>query len=66
MQRPAEAWIDHVLNRVSIALHRPFGFVEVDRAASFAGVSFTGGEGILFRADPADSATASPAEESTS
>jgi ribosomal protein S18 acetylase RimI-like enzyme len=59
-------YFSNVQNRVSIALHRPFGFVEVDRAASFAGVSFTGGEGILFRADLAESATASPPEESTS
>ena len=38
-------------NSVSIMLHRRFGFVEVARGSEFAGVSFVGGEGILFRAD---------------
>jgi len=38
-------------NSVSIALHERLGFVEVARGSEFAGVSFVGGEGILFRAD---------------
>ncbi len=38
-------------NRVSIALHKSFGFTEVARGAEFAGVSFAGGEGVLFRVD---------------
>ena len=38
-------------NSVSITLHRRFGFVEVARGSEFAGVSFVGGEGVLFRAD---------------
>ena len=38
-------------NRVSIVLHQRFGFTEMGRGAEFAGVSFVGGEGILFQAD---------------
>ncbi len=38
-------------NSVSIVLHERFGFVEVARGSEFAGVSFVGGEGVLFRAD---------------
>ena len=38
-------------NSVSIMLHRRFSFVEVARGSEFAGVSFAGGEGVLFRAD---------------
>jgi len=38
-------------NRVSIALHERFGFTEVARGPEFCGVSFTGGEGILFELD---------------
>jgi len=38
-------------NRVSIALHEGFGFVEVARGSEFAGVSFTGGEGVLFKTE---------------
>jgi ribosomal protein S18 acetylase RimI-like enzyme len=41
----------NVRNRVSIALHERFGFAEVARGAEFAGERFTGGEGVLFRAD---------------
>ena len=36
---------------MSIVLHRRFDFVEVVRGSEFAGVSFVGGEGVLFRAD---------------
>ena len=36
-------------NPASIDLHEKLGFVEVDRAASFAGIDFTGGEGVLLR-----------------
>jgi len=38
-------------NRVSIALHEAFGFEEVARGTEFAGVSFVGGEGVLFKVD---------------
>ena len=38
-------------NRVSIALHESFGFTEIGRGAEFAGVSFVGGEGVLFEVD---------------
>jgi len=38
-------------NRPSIDLHSEFGFVEVTRDFEFPRVSFTGGEGILFRLD---------------
>lgn len=36
-------------NRASIALHDRFGFEEHSRDFSVPGVTFTGGEGILFR-----------------
>jgi GNAT superfamily N-acetyltransferase len=49
-------------NRVSISLHESFGFVEVDRGTECGGVSFTGGEGILFRADLSGSAGLDVAE----
>lgn len=39
------------LNRPSIDLHAPFGFVEAARDLSMPGVSFSGGVGILFRVD---------------
>lgn len=35
-------------NKVSVALHRHFGFVELTRDFEVAGVSFEGGEGVLF------------------
>ncbi len=38
-------------NRVSIALHEHFGFVEIARASEFGGATFVGGEGVLFRAE---------------
>jgi ribosomal protein S18 acetylase RimI-like enzyme len=38
-------------NRVTIELHRQFGFVEVTRNFSFPNVTFTGGVGILFDMD---------------
>lgn len=38
-------------NGASIALHRELGFVVEGRAASYLGVTFTGGEGVLLRAD---------------
>ena len=37
-------------NRVSIALHESFGFVEVARGPTLGSESFAGGEGVLFRA----------------
>jgi ribosomal protein S18 acetylase RimI-like enzyme len=39
-------------NQATLDLHAGFGFVEVRRADTFAGVSFDGGEGILFEARP--------------
>lgn len=38
-------------NAASIALHERWGFREVARAASFHGVTFAGGEGLLLAAD---------------
>ena len=38
-------------NRVSIELHRPFGFREVTRDFAFPGQSFAGGVGILYVCD---------------
>ncbi len=50
-QRAGEAYyFVNARNRASIALHEPFGFVEVTRDFAFPGVTFEGGEGILFRA----------------
>lgn len=36
-------------NLASIDLHRNRGFVEAGRSASYAGITFTGGEGVLLR-----------------
>lgn len=36
-------------NLASISLHLRVGFVEVGRSAIFAGIEFTGGEGVLLR-----------------
>jgi len=36
-------------NLASIDLHLKLGFVEVGRSASYAGIEFTGGEGVLLR-----------------
>lgn len=36
-------------NLASIDLHQQLGFVEVRRAANFAGIDFTGGVGVLLR-----------------
>ena len=43
-------------NRVSIALHERLGFTEIARGPEFCGVSFAGGEGILFEVDLSQSA----------
>jgi aminoglycoside 6'-N-acetyltransferase I len=49
-ERAPEAWFfTNARNDASIALHATFGFVEVARASEFHGVTFDGGEGILFR-----------------
>ena len=49
-QRAAEAWFfANARNTASIALHRELGFEEVSRRFSFPGLTFDGGEGILFR-----------------
>ena len=36
-------------NRASIDLHEHLGFMEIGRAATFAGIEFTGGVGVLLR-----------------
>lgn len=38
-------------NLASMDLHRAFGFVEISRDFAFPGMSFSGGQGILFKAD---------------
>jgi GNAT superfamily N-acetyltransferase len=38
-------------NRVSLDLHAPFGFREIARDLAGPGLTFTGGSGLLFRAD---------------
>ena len=51
-KRAQDAWFfTSAHNTASIGLHRKFGFEEVSRCFSFPGVTFTGGEGILFRCD---------------
>ena len=48
--RAADAWyFANARNAASIALHERFGFEEVTRHFSFPGLTFDGGEGILFR-----------------
>jgi ribosomal protein S18 acetylase RimI-like enzyme len=48
--RAHEAWyFSSARNTASIELHRRFGFEEVTRQFSFPGLTFVGGEGILFR-----------------
>lgn len=43
-----QAWsVVNLTNRASLALHERHGFTEVARAASFAGITFTGGMGVL-------------------
>jgi ribosomal protein S18 acetylase RimI-like enzyme len=50
-KRAPEAWyFANARNTASIELHRRFGFEEVSRRFSFPGLTFEGGEGILFRA----------------
>ncbi|MET0822646.1 MAG: GNAT family N-acetyltransferase [Aeromicrobium sp.] len=49
-QRSDSAWYFAAADNVaSIRLHTELGFVEVSRAPSIHGVSFAGGEGVLFR-----------------
>lgn len=50
--RADRAWyVVNASNGASLELHRRFGFVEVARAPSFHGTTFTGGCGVLLRAD---------------
>jgi ribosomal protein S18 acetylase RimI-like enzyme len=50
-ERADAAWFfANARNAASIELHRRFGFEEVSRRFSFPGLTFDGGEGILFRA----------------
>jgi len=53
-------YFSNARNRVSTALHERFGFIEAARGPEFAGVSFVGGEGILFQLDLARSAWRTP------
>ncbi len=50
-ERATDAWFfANARNTTSIELHRRFGFEEISRRFSFPGLTFDGGEGILFRA----------------
>jgi ribosomal protein S18 acetylase RimI-like enzyme len=50
-ERADEAWFfANVRNTASIELHHRFGFEEITHHFSFPGLTFEGGEGILFRA----------------
>lgn len=50
-RRAQTAWyVVNANNPASIALHRRWGFMEVTRAPSFHGTTFTGGVGLLLRA----------------
>lgn len=42
-------YVVNARNAASLALHEPFGFVEVARGPRFHGVEFDGGEGVLLR-----------------
>ena len=44
-------YVVNASNRASIDLHRRWGFLEVARGPSFAGIPFDGGLGLLMRAD---------------
>ena len=44
-------FVVNVMNRASIDLHEPFGFHEIARGPELTGIRFTGGMGVLFRAD---------------
>ncbi len=45
-----EAWsVVNVINRASLDLHARHGFAEVARAPSIAGITFTGGMGLLLK-----------------
>jgi hypothetical protein len=49
--RATEAWyFSNACNAASIRLHARFAFREVTREFTLPGVTFEGGEGILFRA----------------
>jgi len=50
-ERADEAWFfTNARNTASIELHHRFGFEEITHHFSFPGLTFEGGEGILFRA----------------
>ena len=51
-ERAARAYyFANVKNRVSIAMHHEFGFMEVTREFVFPGAAFDGGVGALFKVD---------------
>jgi len=43
-------YFTNVRNEASIATHRRWGFAEIARGPGFRGITFDGGEGILFAA----------------
>lgn len=45
-------FVVNAANRASMDLHRELGFREVTRDFDFPGITFTGGEGVLFAASP--------------
>lgn len=54
-ERADEAYfVVNATNLASIDLHRRWGFVEIARGPSFAGIPFDGGLGLLMRADSSD------------
>lgn len=44
-------YVTNAANLASIEMHREFGFFELTRDFSLPGLTFVGGEGILFRAE---------------
>jgi ribosomal protein S18 acetylase RimI-like enzyme len=49
-QKAADAWFfANARNATSIELHQRFGFEEITHSFSFPGLTFDGGDGILFR-----------------
>lgn len=45
-------FVVNAANHASMDLHRELGFAEVTRDFDFPGITFTGGEGVLFAASP--------------
>jgi len=51
-RRERAFFVVNAANHASMDLHRELGFREVSRDFDFPGITFTGGEGVLFEADP--------------